>query len=299
MKKLFGSDNVKILFYDLLIISIGSVIAVSGFVIFVSGNNMLSSGVWGLAAVINHYVPALSLSVLIILFNAPLLILGWKKLNLRFAVYTLYVVLFQSVLLHVLPRILPIYTNDIMLSCIFGGLLEGTGCGLILRRRGSSGGTEIAGVLLQERLDTSPAYLSLAIDIVTVLLAGLVFGLERAMYTIVEHVVFSVTFSEVLEGINRGRCLMIVTEKEREICRRIMTELGRGVTIMQGRGGWTDREKAVLYCVVTKLELSPLKDIVREEDEHAFMCITSTHEVFGRFDPVHSILGYGSSSTEV
>ena len=171
--------------------------------------------------------------------------------------------------------------------------------GLILRRHGSSGGTEIAGILLQERLDTSPAYLSLAIDIVTVMLAGLVFGLERAMYTVVEHVVYSVTFSEVLEGINRGRCLMIVTEREKEIARRIMNEIGRGVTIMQGRGGWTNREKGVLYCVVTKLELSALKDIIREEDPHAFMCITSTHEIFGRFDPIHSILGYGNTSTEI
>lgn len=275
--------------YDFLIMTLGSCIAVSGYVIFVSGNHMLSSGVWGLAAVINHFVPVLSMSLLIILFNGPLLLWGWKKLSLRFAIYTLYIILLQSVLLYIFPRILPFYTNDIMLSCVFGGLLEGAGGGLIVRRNGSSGGTEIAAVILKERFDTSPAYLNLAMDAVTVLLAGLVFGIERAMYTIVEHVIFSVVFSQVLEGINRGRCLMIVTEHDRAITQRIMTELGRGVTILQGRGGWTGREKSVLYCVVTKLEMAQLKEIVRIEDPQAFICITNTHEIFGRFDSMRDL----------
>ncbi len=275
--------------YDFLVMTLGSCVAVSGYVIFVSGNQMLSSGVWGLAAVINHYFPFLSMSLLIILFNTPLLLWGWKKLNLQFAVYTLYIIVLQSILLYVFPRILPIYTNDIMLSCVFGGLLEGAGGGLIVRRKGSSGGTEIAAVILKERFDTSPAYLNLVLDALTVMLAGLVFGIERALYTLVEHVIYSVVFSEVLEGINRGRCLMIVTEKEKVITQRIMNELGRGVTILHGHGGWTGREKSVLYCVVTKLEMSQLKEIVRAEDSQAFICITNTHEIFGRFDSMRDL----------
>ncbi len=283
MKRSSDGYSIKRTLADVLIITAAASVAVCGFSIFVSANDLLPGGVWGISALVSRFTP-LPMSALIIAFNAPLLLWGWRRMNLRFAVYTLYVVLLQSLLLELLPQHLPQYTGDTMLACLFGGLLEGLGGGLIVRRGGSAGGTEIAAIVLRERLDASPAYLNLALDVVIITLAGVVFGLELAMYTLVEHVVFSVVFSQVLEGVNRGRCLMIVTERREEIVRRIMAELHRGVTVMQAKGGWTQREKAVLYCVVTRMEMAPLKEIIRQEDPDAFVCITGTHEIFGRFN---------------
>jgi uncharacterized membrane-anchored protein YitT (DUF2179 family) len=262
---------------------IGSLIVCGGFSIFITPNNLLAGGIWGIASVICHYYAGLPMGVWLVILNTPLIIWGWNKLYFRFAVYTVFVILLQSMLLMVMPSYLPVYTENPLLACIFGGLLIGAGSGLVVRYHGSGGGTEIVGIILKSKFDISVGTVSLLSNALIVLCAAFVFGFEPAMYTMVNLFVSSQVFTQVLEGINRKRNMMIVSEKGADIAQKLMHELGRGVTIIKGEGGYTHRSKDVLFCVVSRFELSALKEIIASEDPNAFVCINETYEVMGRF----------------
>jgi uncharacterized membrane-anchored protein YitT (DUF2179 family) len=262
---------------------IGSLIVCSGFSIFITPNSFLSGGVWGIAAVIQHYLRIMPMGVYLVIMNVPLIIWGWNKLNLRFAAYTVFTILLQSALLMVMPPHLPTYTANPLLACIFGGLMIGAGAGLVVRYHGSGGGTDIIGIILKSRYDISVGTVSLFSNAVIVTCAAFVFGFEPAMYTMVNLFVSSQVFTQVLEGFNRKRNMMIVSEKGEQIAQKLMRELGRGVTIIKGEGAYTHRGKDVLFCVVSRFELAALKEIIANEDASAFVCINETYEVMGSF----------------
>lgn len=262
---------------------LGSLIVVVGFTIFVTPNKLLAGGVWGISAILNHYIPQLPIAVFLVILNAPLLIWGWSKLHLRFALYTVYVILLQSGLLMLAPQLLPTYTSNPLLACMFGGVLIGLGSGLVVRYHGSGGGIDIVAIILKQKYDVSVGTISMSVNACVVFAAAFVFGFEPAMYTMVQMFVCSQVFSQVLEGLNRKRNMMIVSAKGEEIAQRLIHELGRGVTMMKGEGGYTHQPKDVLFCVVSRFELAGLKEIVREVDPHAFVCINQTYEVMGAF----------------
>jgi len=268
---------------NIIFMIIGSLIACSGYSIFITPNSFLAGGVWGIAAVIQHYVGSLPMGVYLVILNIPLIIWGWNKLYLRFAVYTVFVILLQSSLLVIMPPFLPTYTANPLLAGIFGGLLIGAGAGLVVKYHGSGGGTDIVGIILKSKYDISVGTVSLFSNAVIVTCAAFVFGFEPAMYTLVNLFITSQVFTQVLEGFNRKRNMMIVSENGQEIAAKLMRELGRGVTIVKGEGAYTHRGKDVLFCVVSRFELSALKEIISTVDPNAFVCINETYEVMGRF----------------
>lgn len=279
----------------------GSLVVVAGFTIFITPNDLLSGGVWGVAAICSHFLPSVPLAVFLIVLNIPLLLWGWSKLSLRFALYTVYVIVLQSALLLFAPDILPSYTANPLLACLFGGLLVGAGGGMIVKYHGSGGGMDIVGIILKSKYDISVGTVSLCANAVIVLAAGVVFGFEPAMYTMVNLFVSSNVFTQVLEGLNRKRNMMIVTTHGAEIAGRLLRELGRGVTMMQGEGGYTHAKKDVLFCVLSRFELSAAKEIIHEVDANAFVCINQTYEVMGRFPRkamVEAALAQGAQSDD-
>jgi len=174
--------------------------------------------------------------------------------------------------------------------CLFGGLLVGVGAGLVVKYHGSGGGMDIVGIILKSKYDVSVGTVSLLFNAVVVTCAAFIFGFEPAMYTLVNIFVSSNVFTQVLEGLNRKRNMMIVSEKGAEIARRLMNEVGRGVTIIKGEGGYTHRGKDVLFCVVSRFELAAIKEIISSIDPDAFVCINETYEVMGKFPgraPLH------------
>ncbi|MBR5429170.1 MAG: YitT family protein [Firmicutes bacterium] len=268
---------------NLLLMTVGSLIDVIGYSIFIAKNDLLAGGVWGIAGIINHFVPAVPMAVFIFALNVPLLIWGWNKINTRFCVYTVFCVLLQSGLLLFFPNIMPHYVNNPLLACIFGGLLIGAGSGLVVRYHGSGGGSDIVGIILKDKYDISVGAIGLTINAFVVLLAGFIFGFEPALYTMVELYVSSIAFGQVIEGLNRKRNMIIVTEKGEEITHRLLFEAGRGVTVINGEGGFSHREKQVLLLVLSRFEMAQVKEIIAETDPHAFVCVNQTYEVLGRF----------------
>lgn len=268
---------------NLAIIVLATFIDCAGYIIFIKPNDVLAGGLWGIAAIINHFFDAIPMGVYVAALNIPLLIWGWNKLSLRFALYTIFAIVLQSYLLVFLLPYLPSYTANPLLACLFGGLLSGAGAGLVVRYHGSGGGTDIIGIILHDKYDMSVSSVSLVIKIFVVTLGAFIFGFEPALYTIVYMTVTAATFTKVLEGVNRKRNMMIVTSKGQLMADRLVSEIGRGVTLMKGVGGYSHQERDVLFCVVSRFELSPIKDLVQEVDPHAFVCINETYEVMGSF----------------
>ncbi len=282
MKKNFRCKHtIKWHLRNILMMILASFISTFGYLVFMSCNDLLASGIWGVAAIVNHYLPMIPMAVYIVLLNAPLLILSWKRLQPRFAVYTVFVVILQSVLLLAFDGIFPEYTNNKLLACIVGGLLTGIGSGIIVKFYSSEGGTEVIGVLLKDKFDLGVAVVSSIMNMIVVLCAAFIFGFEPAMYTLVSMFLAMLAFNRILEGFNTRRDVHIITEKGDDMAAALIRTVGRGVTKMQGEGAYSHRKKDVLYCVVSRLELASLKETIQEVDEHAFVVINETYDIMG------------------
>jgi uncharacterized membrane-anchored protein YitT (DUF2179 family) len=268
---------------NIAVIIFGTFLDCTGYLIFIQPNDLLAGGVWGVAGILNHFIAMIPMGAFVAVLNIPLLLWGWRKLNLRFALYTIFAILLQSVMLVFLMPYLPSYADNPLLACIFGGVIMGIGSGLVVKFHGSGGGTDIVGIILHAKYDISVGSISLAVKVLIVTLAAFIFGFEPAMYTMVSMFISTMVFSQVLEGINRKRNMMIITSKGHLIAERLMFEIGRGVTIMKGEGGYTHQERDVLFCVVSRFELPAIKELVYDCDPHAFVCINQAYEVLGKF----------------
>lgn len=268
---------------NLVLIMVGTFIDCAGYLMLIRPNSLLPGGAWGVAAIFNYFWQSVPMGVFVAAINIPLLLWGWNKLRLRFFLYTLFAIALQSALLIYLLPYLPVYAQNPLLACIFGGVVCGLGAGIVVKFHGSGGGTEIVGIILHKKYDFAVGSVSFVVKVVIVLAAAFLFGFEPAMYTMVYMFIFTMVFSQVLEGINRKRNMMIISSRGHEIAERLLHEIGRGVTIMKGEGAYTHQERDVLFCVVSRFELPAIKDMVREVDPQAFVCINEAYEVLGRF----------------
>ncbi|HHT64057.1 MAG: YitT family protein [Bacillota bacterium] len=272
--------NVKQTILDLVLIMLGSVFAALALNVFIIPNNLVSGGINGLA-IITNYLIGWSVGLLIFLYNIPIMIWARKELNPRFIIYTIIAVILQSVfLIYINPAS---YTNDVLLASIMGGILLGVGGGIIIRQYGSTGGVDVIAIVLRKRLGISIGTVSSITNIIIISLAAFIYGLEPAMYTIISILVCGFAMDLVQEGLNKKHTAMIVSDKSQEIKEAIMFRLNRGVTLMHGKGGFEKTEKDIIFCVVNQFELAGLKELVLTIDNNAFMTISETAEVLGRF----------------
>lgn len=268
---------------NLLVLTLGSFIVVSSLFMFILPNQLLPGGAMGLAVLFNHYFPALPLGVYLFLIDIPLVIWAYRQLNLRFVLYTVYVMVIQIIMLLTLDGFFPVYQKDVLLACLFGGVIAGIGIGIIVKAHGSGGGMDVVGIILKQKIDISVGSVILVGNVVIVFIAALVFGFERGMYTMVSLYVTSYVFNQILEGFNRKRNAMIISAKGLEISQMLLYRLGRGVTTLKGEGSYSHTEKDILFCVVSRFEITSLKEIVHTVDPEAFVLITEASEVMGRF----------------
>lgn len=282
MESLLSTPWYKHVFYVFMII-VSSLITVAGYLIFVSPNEFLPGGAWGIAAIISHYLPVIPFGAYLLILNIPLIIWGWRQMDLRFAIYTVISMLTQSGLLILLEAKLPEYLSNPLLACIFGGALTGFSSGLFVRYHASAGGFDIVGLIMKKKYDISVGAVSFTANVFIVAAGSLIFGVEKAMYTIVFLYLTSTVFNKTLEGFNSKRNVMIISNKGEELAQKLLNKLGRGVTIMKGIGGYSHEEKDVLMCVISRFELAMLKELIRETDPQAFASINEVYDVMGAF----------------
>ena len=216
----------------------------------------------------------------------PLFLLGWRLLGgRRFALRTLAAVAAYSFFTEAVLW-MPFFpkngiTDDLVLNSLYGAVVSGIGYGLVYRAQGTSGGSDILARILNRWRGISMTQSYLMTDTVVVLAAGFIFGWQKALYAIIVLYVSGLVVDSTLEGAGTVRTALIVTEKCREVADTILSDMERGVTILNGTGAYTGADRPVLYCVVTRSEVQQLKTIVHEADPDAFMVIGVAHEALG------------------
>lgn len=258
---------------------IGSVLVSIGLEIFLVPNNVIDGGIVGISIISSH-LTKLPLGLFIFVLNLPFLVVGYKQIGKTFVLSTLFSVTALSVGVTILHPI-PVVTKDILLAAVFGGIVLGLGVGLIIRYGGSLDGTEIVAIILDKRTGFSIGEIVLFFNIFILSSAGFVFGWDKAMYSLIAYFIAYKVIDITVEGLEESKSVIIVSEQPEEIAEVLMARLGRGVTVLEGKGAYTGMTKGVLYCVVTRLEIAKLKSIIEEKDPGAFVTFSDVHEVMG------------------
>lgn len=263
----------------ILAIIIGSIIVGVAYNMFLIPHKILSSGLSGIAIMLGIISP-FNTGILNFLLNLPLLILGVLKLGKQFISYTILSVVVLSISLYVIP--IHAISTEPILSSLFGGVLTGAGIGIIFRASGSSGGFDIIAMLLQKKNDFPLGTLLSAMNAVVVVISGFVFGWDAALNTLVA--IYAT--GKVIDTIHTNHIkltLMIVTNKGDELKTKLLANLYRGITMMDGQGAYTGQERKILMTVITRYQLTEVKGLINEVDPDAFVNITETTEVVGMF----------------
>lgn len=271
------------LFFDYAFIALGALIQALSMRLFLIPGLMVSGGISGAAQIVNFYTHW-PIGVMVLAGNLPLLLLGWRYLGgRRFALRTAAAVVLFSVFTDLLAFFLPQngITPDVVLDALYGGVLLGIGLGLVYRGRGTSGGSDILGRILNHYRGLAISQAYLITDGLVVLASGFAFGWDRALYGLVVIYVSGLAAEMISEGNSLYRTVFMITDKPREITEEICSSLERGVTLLPGTGGYTGQSRTMLYCVLSRSEINLLKAIVVEIDPDAFMVIGQANEALG------------------
>ncbi|SHK02276.1 YitT family protein [Propionispora hippei] len=266
-------------FRKYLLLFIGSIIYAAGLEIFLVPNNVIDGGVVGIAIMASH-LTGLPFWVFLVVINIPFVYLGYKQIGKTFTIATLFSILSLSYWSNIFLPV-PGLTEDLFLASVYGGVILGIGVGLIVRYGGSLDGSEIVAILMDKRSSFSVGEIVLIINLFILTGAGLVFGWDRAMYSLFTYFIASKVIDITIEGLDESKAVIIVSEQSAAITSALMDRLGRGVTILRGEGAYSGDAKNILYTVITRLEVAKLKAIIEEIDEKAFVTINDVHDVFG------------------
>lgn len=262
-----------------ILILFGCLIAAVGLEMFLIPNNIIDGGVVGIS-IIASYLTEIPLGVYTFVLNLPFLVLGYKQIGKTFVITSLFAnTAFSTftLLFHSIPG----FTNDILLATIFGGIILGAGVGFILRYGGSLDGTEIVAIILSRRGMFSIGQIVMFFNIFIYSCAAVVLGWDRALYSMLAYFVAHKAMDIIMDGFDEAKAVMIVTEKGDEIAEAIVNRLGRGVTFLEGHGGYSKDKKTILYSVVTRLEISKIRNIIDDKDKNAFVTVNDVSDVMG------------------
>lgn len=262
-----------------LLLLLGAFIFAVGLEAFLVPNQIIDGGIVGVS-IITSYLTDTKLAIWLVLFNIPFIFFGYRQIGKTFAVVTLLAITLMSGFTILLHSVEP-FTDDLLLSTVFGGFLLGAGVGLVIRAGGSLDGTEILAVSFTDRLPFSVGEIVMFFNIFILGMAGFIFSWDRAMYSLLTYFIAFKTIDIVLEGIDQSKAAWIITTSPDDVGQAIMDRLGRGVTYLHGEGAYTRDGKKVVFTVISRLEETKLKDILDDYDEKAFLAIGNIHDVRG------------------
>ncbi len=262
-----------------LFLFIGSILTAVGLEIFLVPNNIIDGGIIGVSIILS-YLLNIQLSVFIVVLNLPFLIFGYKHIGKTFVVCSLFAIVSLAFWVSIFHPI-PVLTDDTLLASVFGGIILGLGVGIIIRFSGSLDGTEMVAIVISKKTSFSVGQIVMFFNVFILSSAGLVFGWDRAMYSLIAYFIAFKVIDITVEGINEEKAAVIISDNYEEISDAILSRLGRGVTLIEGRGGFSKREKTIIYSVTTRLEIAKLKSIVYEKDPKAFLVMSDVFDIMG------------------
>ncbi|MFY9115194.1 MAG: YitT family protein [Dethiobacteria bacterium] len=257
----------------------GTAIMAVGLNLLLVPNRLAAGGASGLAIILFH-LWNIPVGLTIFLANVPLFILSYLLLGRKVIQNSFLGMIFLS-LFSELFRFLPTFTSDLLLASIFGGVILGFGMWIVFEFGGSTGGTALASLLLNRIKGITLGQGLLGTDLLIIMLAALVFGIEIAMYATISLFVSSWFVDLLQDGFSLVKVVLVITEEKETITRKIFQDLNRGVTFFKGEGGFTGEKREMLFCVVTRPQVARLKHIVYETDPAAFVIIGNAGETIG------------------
>lgn len=263
-------------------ILIGVLLTAVGLDMFLVPNRIAAGGVSGIATIL-HYVAGFPVGTAMLAINIPLFIIGIKQFGLGMGLRSLFGTVTLSLLIDLMASLeIPEPTQNPLLASIYGGIIVGIGIGIVFRNKGTTGGTDLAAAIINNYMKLSVGVVLFIVDASVIIAAGLAFhSAELALYALLTVFLTARVIDVVQEGFGNTKAALIISNKPKEVADAILKKLDRGVTSLSGKGMYTGNEREVILSVVTRPEISILKDLVHEIDPKAFVILTDVHEVLG------------------
>ncbi len=275
---------------NFIMLTIAGFINAFGVTVFLAPVKLYDSGISGTSMLLSQLTPdEFSLSFFLIVLNIPLFLYGLKRQGFSFTVYSVFTVAIYSLGAWLITDILPIDVtiasplagNDLLLCALFGGLISGVGSGLTIRFGGAIDGIEVMSVIFAKKLGMTVGTFVMIYNILLYVVCGFVMhSWILPLYSIVTYMAALKTIDFIVEGLDRSKGVMIITENPEEITDALMEAFETGATIMPAKGGYSKSEKAVVYFIVNRFQISRMRAIVHTIDPKAFMTITEVADVF-------------------
>ena len=267
---------------EFALITIGIFLVAISVVYFFEPNNIAAGGITGLAIVINHYIPFISIGRLVIMVDAILFIVALIVLGAKFGAKTIYSSFLLSTSMWIMQTFIPInITNDLILATIFGTLISAVGMAIVFNANASTGGTDIIAKILNKFFHIEIGKSLLIVDFLVTLLGAVTFGINIGLYGLLAVIINGVVIDNIIAGFKTKSEITIISEKNKEISKFILDDLERGCTFIKGIGGFTGKDTSILYTVLDRNEFIKLKNKIKEIDKNAFITVGEVHEVMG------------------
>lgn len=271
-------------------LTIAGVINAFGITVFLMPVNLYDSGISGTSMLLDQLTPDyLTLSMFLVALNIPMFLFGLKKQGWKFTLYAIYAVCIYSVSAWLITDVLPIDVSmasplagsDLLLCALFGGVISGIGSGSAIRYGGAMDGIEVMAVIFAKRLGVTVGTFVMIYNVILYVICGFVLNSWiLPLYSIVTYAAALKTIDFIVDGIDRAKCAIIITEKPKEICKELGDVFGSGVTYMDAKGGYSNRNKSMIYFIVNRYQVVRMKELVHKIDQQAYITISEVADVF-------------------
>lgn len=268
---------------DYLWITFGIILVAIGFEYFLAPNDLAAGGVTGLAILVNHYIPALSNGLIVMIINCILFVAAFLIIGGNFGAKTIYASFGLSLVMWFMEKFMHPYaiTTDLIIATIFGTLISAIGMAIVFNSNSSTGGTDILAKLINKFFHIDIGKALLLVDLVITSFAAVVFGIDKGLYALVAVIGLGIIIDNLIEGLNTVKELKIITSKSEEVRRFILEDLERGCTFIPAVGGYKKHDIVIIYTVLGRNEFIKFKKFMKVEDPDAFITVNEVHEVVG------------------
>ena len=280
----------KLRITNIIMLTVAGIVNAFGITIFLMPVNLYDSGISGTSILLDQLTPQyLTLSVFLVVLNIPLFLFGLKKQGRVFTVYAIYAVCVYSVCAWLITDVLPIDVRlasplagtDLLLCALFGGVISGIGSGIAIRYGGAMDGIEVMAVIFSKRLGITVGSFVMIYNVLLYVVCGFVLGSWiLPLYSIVTYAAALKTIDFIVDGIDRAKCAIIITEHPQEVCSKLCEMFGSGVTYLDAKGGYSNKPKSMLYFVVNRYQIVKMKELVHDIDPLAYITISEVADVF-------------------
>lgn len=272
-------------------LTVAGIVNAIGVTMFLAPVKLYDSGISGTSMLLGQLTPDwMSLSLFLAVLNIPIFLFGAKKQGWVFTVYAVYVVAIYSLSAWLITDVLPVDVSllspfakdDLFLCAVFGGLISGAGSGIAIRYGGAMDGIEVLAVIFAKKLSLTVGTFVMIYNVILYIVCGIIYhSWILPLYSIVTYIVALKVIDYIVEGFDRSKSAMIITEKHEEICKKLSKEFENGITFFDAKGYYSDSDKTVIYFVLNRFQIGKMREIVHSVDPNAYISITEVADIFG------------------